>query len=140
MFGLSYRELDLDGRSFVFPATTPVQFDPEAFHHSIERLMSLAPKAAYLTHYGRITDLERLAADLLRLVDLHAAIANAVPGGAAHPDCHLLLSKQIEQLVRREAIEQPWGVSAERAVELLAMDIDLNAQGLISWLESRKKM
>ena len=30
MFGLSYRELDRDGRQFVFPATTPTQFDPEA--------------------------------------------------------------------------------------------------------------
>lgn len=31
-FGLSYRELDTDGRQFIFPRTTPVQFDPEAMH------------------------------------------------------------------------------------------------------------
>ena len=62
MFGLSYRELDRDGRSFVFPATTPVQFDPAPFHESIRRLMDLNPKFAYVTHYGRIGDLERLSA------------------------------------------------------------------------------
>ena len=29
-FGLSYRELDTDKGEFIFPSTTPVQFDPEA--------------------------------------------------------------------------------------------------------------
>ena len=43
-FGLSYRELDLKQgdqvKQFVFPTTTPVQFDPEAMHASIDRLLS----------------------------------------------------------------------------------------------------
>ena len=29
-FGVSYRELDVNGLEFVFPTTTPVQFDPDA--------------------------------------------------------------------------------------------------------------
>ncbi|MBV5350289.1 MBL fold metallo-hydrolase, partial [bacterium] len=31
-FGLSYSELDTDGRQFIFPTTTPVQFEPAAMH------------------------------------------------------------------------------------------------------------
>ena len=140
MFGLSYRELDRDGQAFVFPATTPVQFDPLPFHQSIDRLMALRPMFAYVTHYGRITDLERLSVDLLRLVDAHAALANSLP---AHLDAAAaleLLSSGIEQLVRSEATSQPWGVSADHAAQLLQMDIRLNAQGLMSWLEARKIM
>ncbi len=140
MFGLSYRELDRDGHAFVFPATTPTQFDPIAFHASIERLMTLLPKAAYVTHYGRVTDLVRLAADLLRLVDAHAAIANRVPGGAANTQAFEMMCADIEQLVRREAAEQPWGLDIEQSVALMKMDIGLNAQGLITWLQTRKNL
>ena len=50
-FGLSYRELDVDRRQFVFPTTTPVQFDPQALHASIDLLLSYKPNAVYLTHY-----------------------------------------------------------------------------------------
>ena len=63
MFGLSYRELDRDGRQFVFPATTPSQFDPDAFHRSIDRMTALGPEALYLTHYGRVVDVPRIGRD-----------------------------------------------------------------------------
>jgi glyoxylase-like metal-dependent hydrolase (beta-lactamase superfamily II) len=36
-FGIAYPELDCDGHSFIFPPTTPVQFDPPAWHASIDR-------------------------------------------------------------------------------------------------------
>jgi hydroxyacylglutathione hydrolase len=140
MFGLSYRELDRDGRNFVFPATTPVQFDPEPFHQSIDRLMALHPQYAYVTHYGRINDLERLAHDLLRLVDAHAALANSLPPGLDAASALEILVAGIEKLVRSEATLQPWGVSADHAAQLLQMDILLNAQGLMSWIDARKKM
>lgn len=46
VFGLSYRELDTDGRPFIFPTTTRVQFDPEAVHASIEFLLTYEPGCA----------------------------------------------------------------------------------------------
>jgi glyoxylase-like metal-dependent hydrolase (beta-lactamase superfamily II) len=43
-FGLSYREFDDDeGRPWIFPTSTPVQFDPPALRASIERLVSFGP-------------------------------------------------------------------------------------------------
>jgi glyoxylase-like metal-dependent hydrolase (beta-lactamase superfamily II) len=54
MFGLSYRELDVEGRQFVFPTTTPSQFEPQAMHKSIDRLLALSPPVMYLTHYGQL--------------------------------------------------------------------------------------
>src|SRR5487761_2405477 len=50
LFGLSYRELDVDGRQFIFPTTSPSQFDQDAMHASIDRLLQLNPPAMYLTH------------------------------------------------------------------------------------------
>jgi glyoxylase-like metal-dependent hydrolase (beta-lactamase superfamily II) len=137
MFGLSYRELDRDGRAFVFPATTPIQFDPVAFHASIDRLMTLNARAAYLTHYGRVTDLARLAVDLLRLVDAHAALGASIDTGAAEADALPVLRAGVSGLVQAEAAMQPWGVTPEEAASLMEMDIELNAQGLYSWVASR---
>ncbi|MFP5407334.1 MAG: MBL fold metallo-hydrolase, partial [Gammaproteobacteria bacterium] len=55
-FGLSYRELDRDGRQCVVPSTTPVQFDPAALHASIDRIVALDPQAVCLTHYGLVRE------------------------------------------------------------------------------------
>ena len=134
MFGLSYRELDRDGKQFIFPATTPTQFDPDAFHASIERMTALKPEALYLTHYGKVVDVPRLATDLLRLVDAHAEvgrrcaeIGDAQTRGAA-------LKAGVHAIAVAEAQRQNWGVAIDRIDDVLDMDIRLNADGLESWI------
>lgn len=132
-FGLSYRELDVDGRAFVVPTTTPTQFDPEAMHASIDRLLSMRPQAMYLTHYGRVVDVERLGADLHRLIDTMVAVARAARGeGVAR---HVEILAGLEQVMREETARQNWALDEEPALELLRMDLELNAQGLGVWLD-----
>jgi glyoxylase-like metal-dependent hydrolase (beta-lactamase superfamily II) len=53
-FGLSYRETHVGDRAFVVPATTPSQFEPDAMHSSIERLLAKQPERMFLTHYGEV--------------------------------------------------------------------------------------
>lgn len=134
-FGLSYRELDRDGRPFVFPATTPVQFDPAALHDSVERLAALKPGAAYLTHFGQVRDIPRLADDLHRLIDAHVAIARA-SAGVADEARHAGLKRRLSELVEAEARGQGWALTGAAAREFYAADIELNAQGLGAWLDA----
>lgn len=135
-FGLSYRELDVEGRPSIFPTTTPTQFDPEAMHASIERMLACAPQAMYLTHYSRVTEVARLAADLHRLIDAMVAVARAARGeGVAR---HVEILAGLEQLVREEAARQAWLPTEEEVLELLRMDLELNAQGLGVWLDSQR--
>ena len=68
-FGISYREFDTAAGPFVFPTTTPVQFDPEALKASVDRLMSRRPRRMVLTHFGPVGDLERLSRDLRAAID-----------------------------------------------------------------------
>lgn len=133
-FGLSYRECDRDGRCFVIPTTTPVQFDPPALHRSIDLILSHAPQALYLTHYGQVRDIPRLGADLHRLID--ALVALALPLRDAGAARQAQLEQAVAALVAREAAEQNWGLQGRDAVNLYAMDIKLNAQGLDVWLDS----
>ena len=132
-FGLSYREWDRDGRCFIFPSTTPVQFDPPALHRSLELLASYQPEAIYVTHYSQVTDIPRLADDLHRLIDAHAAIALRARGAA---DRHQQLCAGIAQLITDEAHHQGWAVQGDALLALLKMDVELNAQGLGAWLDA----
>jgi glyoxylase-like metal-dependent hydrolase (beta-lactamase superfamily II) len=87
VFGLSYRDFDTAQGPFILPTTSPVQFDPEALHASIDRLVALRPQAMYLTHYGRVDAVERLAADLHAQIDAMVALARGAhpPSGPARP-------------------------------------------------------
>ena len=131
-FGLSYRELDRDGRCFAFPATTPEQFDPAALHRSIDLLAGLRPEAIYLTHFSQVRDIPRLARDLHRLIDAHAELALRERAGAGRHD---RLKAGVAEILRGEAASQGWAMDGEALLELMAMDIELNAQGLGCWLE-----
>jgi glyoxylase-like metal-dependent hydrolase (beta-lactamase superfamily II) len=136
-FGLSYRELDRDGRQFSFPTTSPSQFDPPALHRSIDRIASLAPQAVYVTHFGRLRDIARLAADLHRLIDAHAdlALENARAGRQRHAN----LTAGITQIVLAEARRQGWRLPEKDVLEVFKFDIELNAQGLGAWLDSNTR-
>jgi len=132
-FGISYREFDVDGRPFIFPTTTPVQFEPEALHVSIDRLMGLQPQAAYLTHFSRVTGLESLAADLHRRLDDFVALARRVSGSGE--ERHQALMAKLEDYFVAELAAHGCQLARPDIVALLAADFDLNAQGMEVWLD-----
>ena len=133
-FGLSFSELDCGRRQFVFPTTTPVQFDPEALHHSVDLIAGLRPEAVYVTHYGQVRDIPRLAADLHRLIDAHAQLALAVRNDG--PERYQHLKNGVAQLLLEEKQRQNWMLPREKLFEIFAGDIELNAQGLAIWLDT----
>ena len=131
-FGISYREFDVDGMEFVFPTTTPVQFDPVAAHASLDRLMSYNPSYAFLTHYGRIGNLPRHAAEMHDLVDAHVAIAGKLRNV---PERNTALVEELGELLLRRVIAHGCKLPKEEIRSLLSLDVGLNAQGLENWLD-----
>ena len=136
-FGLSYREFDTERGAFVLPTSTPVQFEPQALRDSILRMMSFEPQWLYLTHYGRVGDVSRLAALLLEQIDAMVAIAHR----ALHaPDRHERLKRELAALYLRKLREHGCTLPASRILELLALDVELNAQGIAIWLDRERRM
>lgn len=135
-FGLSYRELDRDGKQFICPTTSPVHFDPDALHDSIELLLSHQPAAMYLTHYGQITDIPRLGADLQRMLKTIVSAARPLQNITDPAQRHAQLTHMLENLLLTEAERENWGLQGAAMLQLLALDIDLNAQGLAVWLDA----
>jgi glyoxylase-like metal-dependent hydrolase (beta-lactamase superfamily II) len=132
VFGLSYRDFDTANGPFILPTTSPVQFDPPALHASIERLLALQPDAMYLTHYGRVEDVERLAADLHVQIDAMVDLARAAHG---KPDRHAVMMESLTDLYAARAAAHGWCHGRDALRQLLGMDIELNAQGLEVWLD-----
>lgn len=132
-FGISYREFDVAGREFIFPTCTPVQFEPEAAHASIDRIMALQPEQAYLTHYGRITQLNRLANDLHQMLDAFVTLGMQChdAGGQRHEK----LKTGVEEFMLRALLAHGCQLPLEEISRLLAMDFELNAQGIGVWLD-----
>jgi glyoxylase-like metal-dependent hydrolase (beta-lactamase superfamily II) len=132
-FGLSYREFDdADGRPWIFPTSTPVQFDPPALRASIERMVSFDPACVYVTHYGRLDNVGRLADMLLSQLDAMVAIAQRLQHA---PDRHRALKEALLALYRDRLRAHGSRMPDSRIDELLDLDVELNAQGIEVWLD-----
>lgn len=134
-FGLAYPDLYTPRGPYVVPATAPIQFDPEALHASVERLLAQRPATMYLTHFGAVANPEQLAVQFLAQVDAMVEVAREL---ADAPDRHEKLKCAFAEIyiaeLRRSGSTQP-----ECSLrELLATDIELNAQGLGAWLDKSK--
>jgi len=134
-FGLSYREFDTDKGAFILPTSTPVQFEPEALHDSIDRMLSFRPHRMFLTHYSHVTDVERLAHDLHVQIDAMVDIART---HANESDRHARIMDGLARLYLERATAHGCAFSDAKVRELLAMDIELNAQGLEVWLDRKR--
>ncbi|MCD9029307.1 MBL fold metallo-hydrolase [Luteimonas sp. BDR2-5] len=135
-FGLSYREFDNGNGAFILPTTSPVQFDPQQLHDSIDRLLAQSPASIHVAHYGEVGECERLAADLHAQIDAMVAIARAAQG---HDDRHARIVDGLAALYTWRAREHGIDDAAVRVREILDGDIELNAQGLGIWLDRDAK-
>jgi glyoxylase-like metal-dependent hydrolase (beta-lactamase superfamily II) len=131
-FGLSYRDFDTAAGAWIMPTTTPVQFQPEALRRSIERIVALRPEHVCLTHYGPVGEVPRLAALLLSQLDEMVACARALPPGTGR---HEALMDALWSIHRRRLREHGVTLPDSRIRELLALDLELNAQGIAIWLD-----
>ena len=132
-FGLSYQQLTTEAGPFIFPTTTPIQFDPPALLQSIDRLLAKNPKQMYLTHYGNIQPTDAIVMQLKRRVhDLtQIAIAEKHSNGSRLQN----IENRLEDYLLQELTTMHCHQSMEFCKQFLANDIKLNAQGLDIWLE-----
>ena len=135
-FGISYRELDTSAGALIFPTSTPTHFDPDAAHVSIDRIMGCNPEQLYLTHYSRVRDLDRLAADMHAGIDAYTEIALANKDA---DDPQVGIRSAMSDYLTSLAHAHGYQGDEDALQAILAIDIELNTKGLISWLQRLKK-
>ena len=133
-FGICSHEFDTARGPFMLPTTTPVQFEPDALHATIDRLMSYQPQRIFQTHFGPVADLERLARDL------HEAIVELVRIARLHasaPDRTERICEDMFRYFSARLDEHGYPGDLARRHELIDADMRLNTDGLEVWLNRR---
>ncbi|MFK7977952.1 MAG: MBL fold metallo-hydrolase [Halioglobus sp.] len=133
MFGVCYPWWRFGDDDFVLPATTPTQFDPEAYLASLEILAQYSPQFMYLTHHGRIEYTAVKAQRLAAQVDRYREIALE----------NMDTPAELQDAITRYGLEMlsgfDTGVDVEKHREWLGFDMPLNTQGLQVWQASQAK-
>jgi glyoxylase-like metal-dependent hydrolase (beta-lactamase superfamily II) len=131
-FGISYRELDTENGPFIFPTTTPIQFDPPALIASIQRMMESQPENMYLTHFGRVNDTARLSRDMIDSVGVFAELGERHESGDNRNGD--IQTEMMDWLMSRARAH---GVTCadDELRSIFAGDVTLNTQGIEFWLD-----
>jgi hypothetical protein len=88
----------------------------------------------YLTHFGRVTDVPRLGAQLLGLLREMVTLGRTEQHASNRHEA--LKAGQLEIFVRSLA-EHGCTLNRDEIAELLAVDLQLNAQGMAVWLDRK---
>jgi glyoxylase-like metal-dependent hydrolase (beta-lactamase superfamily II) len=130
-FGVSYREFDISASAFIFPTTSPSQFDPEPLRASVSRIMALQPRSLYLTHYSRVNYNDQLGLDLHGDIDAFVEIAKRAAGS---PDRVKTMTAQIFDHLSARLDAHGFDSDSALRHSLLDFDAGINAAGLDAWL------
>lgn len=128
-FGLCYPDLCRDGL-FVFPSTSPTDFDGELAREAVRRIVDTGMSTAYPTHFGPVTQMREAADQMIEWLTFSERLMEEARD-SDQPDESL--TADIEPKLRARFEEKLAGTSVGEdpaTWERLALDIDLNAQGL----------
>lgn len=131
--GIRFSEVE---EQFVIPSTSPNQFDPEAALASIARFRKMQPKRIYFGHYSMTTEVE----DALDQVS--GWIPRFVQAGEEALAAGENEAGIVERLLKmtRDVLTQK-GIPADHPVyEIMQLDLEVSAMGIIHYLQKQKKV
>jgi len=126
-FGISYDAMKTLERGLV-PTTPPTQFDPQALHESVARIMSYQPDTLYLTHYGEFDNPAAQVDSFNRWIDAYVEFCRKENPTDPQNDGDF-------ETALGDMTMHGLGVGAKGSemARVLKNDIRLNAQGLAYW-------
>jgi glyoxylase-like metal-dependent hydrolase (beta-lactamase superfamily II) len=135
-FGISYRELDSAQGAFTFVTSSPSQFDPTTHRASVRRVMQANPKAVYLTHYSELQQVQAAGEALLEQIEAYAELANR--HSHRENDRATAIMADLQELLFEQIHAHGSPLSQDELETLLALDLRLNSDGLVCWLDRIK--
>lgn len=138
-FGLVYPALQKNGVRFALATTSPTDFDPVEARKSIDRIVALAEPAACLTHFDAIDDTKEVAAQLHAWIDRSErwrdeAAKSAEPVAGISARIQEQLRAAIDQDTRKRGV-----IFGDAEWKVLALDVELNAQGIAFVADKMRK-
>ena len=131
-FGISYRDLDMDSEVYIFPSTSPVQFDPDALIKSINRIMEFRPERVCLTHFSAIKPTQEIAD---QLIDGIHFVSNLTKKYISHKDAESIIFNEMMSYFLN-GLGKIGNQDKDYCSERIELDVKINTQGLIYWLQN----
>jgi glyoxylase-like metal-dependent hydrolase (beta-lactamase superfamily II) len=137
-FGLAYPFLSYNKFRLVFPSTSPTQFEPEQALATYKRIIDLKPDRILFTHFGSVENVQGAYSQVLEWTNFSVEIAvKRYQEGYRQLDLHNQLLQDIKHHFD-EVISRVRGSGlTKEEEEFLALDIELNAQGLVHYMNKR---
>ncbi len=128
-FGISYRDLDHNDEVYIFPSTSPVQFDPEELIKSIHKIMEYNPQRVCLTHFAAIRPTHKVVE---QLIDGIHFVSNLAKKYATEDDAKLLIHNDMMSYFLK-GFKKIGDKDLDFCRERLELDVKINTLGLIYW-------
>jgi len=128
-FGISYRDLDRQDQVYIFPSTSPVQFDPEALVRSINRIMEYKPDRVCLTHFAALHPTPQVVNQLIEGIYFVSQLAEKY---AIKEDAEAIIEHEMMNYFLN-GLKKIGLSDIDFARERLKLDVQINTQGLIYW-------
>ncbi len=128
-FGLVYPALQR-GVRFALASTSPTGFHAEEARKSVDRIVALGRETVCLTHYDEVRDIAECAAQLHRWIDRSEQwVDEAAARSGSSSEIESSIANKLRESIDEDTSSR--GLLLTPADwELLAFDIELNAQGL----------
>ncbi len=129
-FGIAYPMLQTGREPFLFPSTTPTDFDAAEAHASVDRIVGTGADRVYLTHFGEFTDLSTGARQMhAGLEVMEELLGRARTSGLSGAELQRFCEDGVRSYFRDRL--QACGVQADtEAWKLLDLDAEINAMGI----------
>lgn len=127
-FGIGYKQLQNGNDLFIFPSTTPTDFDFEEAKLSVQKIVSSGANKVYLTHFGEWQDISRAAEQMLSGLERMEKIRReALNSELNDEELEKFCSIKIGEFFKEEIYKRGLG---EKELKFLDFDRDINAMGL----------
>lgn len=138
-FGIAYPMLQGGSKSFLFPSTTPTDFDAAEARISYDKILASGAERAYPTHFDVWTDMRGGYTMLNGYLDQIESLYNSLLTAADSEQIPALARAGFDAFFAGELAARGITLSQQEK-EVLEMDIDLNAQGIaFAAARARKK-
>lgn len=133
-FGISYRDFDTAKGAYCFVTSSPSQFSPEEFKHSLRRLIAAKPQFVYLTHYAQLGDVASYGQRLINQTDefVEIALRHKDKGSARSAE----IRQDLQTVMLRDLRAHGVTLTDAQCLDVLDLDLKLNSDGLVCWLDT----
>lgn len=137
-FGIGYLNIQEGNRPFLFPSTTPTDFDAEEAKKSVNKIIATGAIKAYLTHFGEWNFMKEGAEQLLKSIDIMESIRlQAIDSSVGDDELQSFCEVKVRDFIKKEVEDRNLPDSINH---FLKFDCNINAMGLaFSAKKARKK-